>query len=211
MTEILTVILHEFTSNPFYYLKISPTNVFLSLFSLICAHYVVLSMKSWLNIRLKWQDFNSFWLFGRFIRCGTMQMCQMKWKHEQGVCPLQRRSSVLIPAHVKDTGWYILLLSVCLNFPRCGADKGGRAADKRCVVAAVEIWTTILIVIACRPTFPVGAIMAIACTVRVQRERRLVRAESRQPRADLLPFSIFGCESMKSESAGAAMATAAHE
>lgn len=78
-----------------------------------------------------------------------------------------------------------LLLSVCLKFPCCGADKGGRAEDKRCVVAAVEIWTTILIVIAWRPTFPVGTIMAIACNVCAQRERSLVRVvDKRQPHAD---------------------------
>lgn len=69
-----------------------------------------------------------------------------------------------------------MLLSVFLfffffKFPSSGADKGGSAADKRCVVAAVEIWTTILIVIACRPTFPVGTRMAVQPTRLLQRQR----------------------------------------
>lgn len=83
--------------------------------------------------------------------------------------------------------WYICCWLGVLKkeiIPCYGGDKGGRAADKRCVVAAVEIWTTILIVIGCRPTFPVGTIMAIACAVSVQRERRVVRVERSQPCAD---------------------------
>lgn len=102
-----------------------------------------------------------------------------------------------IVLQIVDDSSICLLVSVCFiykkrSLPCSGGDKGGRAADKRCVVAAVEIWTTILIVIGWRPTFPVGTIMALACAVCAQTERRAGRVERRQPRADCCGFSIFG-------------------
>ena len=132
-----------------------------------------------------------------------------------GVCPVEGCGRIscdlLVLKEIDPRNWRTdLLLLRGDHCPRRRAHKGGLAADKRCVVAAVEIWTTILIVIGCRPTFPVGAIMALACTVCVQRE---TDRERRQPRlaSHAAVLSIFGCDSMKSESAGAAMATAVHE
>lgn len=110
----------------------------------------------------------------RFV-CLYSRLCYRLWTTARSVC------------------WCLSVLYIKKrSLPCSGEDKGGRAADKRCVVAAVEIWTTILIVIGWRPTFPVGTIMALACAVCAQTERRAGRVERRQPRADCCGFSIFG-------------------
>lgn len=99
-----------------------------------------------------------------------------------------------------------------LNSPaRRGADKGARACGTRdAPVAALETRTTILIVLARRPTFPVGTRMAVLLLRRLRAEC-VARAKARRPcTLPPPPFSIFGRESMKSERAGAAMATAAY-
>ena len=131
-----------------------------------------------------------------------LQMCQMKsWAGTRCVLwgdaralPV-RLSSLIIVSN--NRGWCVGFIRLAQILPAVPQRKGVRAADKRCGLAAVEIWTSILIAIARRPTFPVGAIMALLRGVCCR--ERLVHM--------LLRFSIFGCESMKSECAGAAMAT----
>lgn len=140
-----------------------------------------------------------------------VQMCKMESQHNiitEAVLPLERFSSVLsaFPLdHVKDNGWYADTFAAICQFqfpPLWNRQRRARRGQKMrcgCLGNMDHHFDS-----HSRPTFPVGTIMAIACTVCAQRERRLVRVERRQLHTDctLLRFSIFGCESMKTESTG---------